>query len=168
MYETSNYLKEDENLQLAITTKKTVHIREGLGAESLEFRPKETKTEYGTLGEHQIIYEAHQATDLKDDNGKLTGKYQSPALGFLHEIGHFLNRIKNGAKKHAENSEIKKNPDGTYVDPIYHSPEEKSVITEVETLFVKKKGEPVRTNHKGASGEYVESPTENSNSKKKP
>ena len=167
MYETLNYLKEDANLQLAINTKKAVHVREGLGAESLEFKAKETKTENGTLGEHQIIYEAHQATDLKDDNGNLTGEYQSPALGFLHEIGHFLNRIKNGARKHAENSDIKKNKDGSYVDPLYHSPEEKNVIKNVETPFAEKNGEPVRTNHKGAPGEYVESPTENSNSKKK-
>jgi hypothetical protein len=86
----------------------------------------------------------HQVANIKDNDGKETGEYQSPALGLLHEIGHFVNRIKNGAKKHAENSEVKENPDGSYVDPIYHAPEEKEVIQNTETPFAEKHGEPVR------------------------
>ncbi len=163
MYKTLTYLKDDEHLQEAISLRTAVHTREVMGGDFVAFVPKEnTDQSTGESYQHQIYFEAYDPLNLKDNDGNFTGEYQSPALGFLHEIGHFLNRIKNGAKQHAINSEIKKNPDGSYVDPIYHSPEEKNVIINVENPFAKKHGEPLRTNHKGDIGKPVENPSQHS------
>src|SRR5690554_3315871 len=110
MYETLTYLQEGgvDEVNQAISSKKKVHVKQGIGASSLEFIPKERVDEdLNPNGVHTIIYDPLMTTELLEDDGTPTGKHQSAALDFLHEIGHFLNRIKNGAKKHRENSEIK-------------------------------------------------------------
>ena len=167
MYKTLNYLKDDANMQEAISLRRTVHVRETMGGDMVGFVAREaTNPTVGERWQHQIYYNAQDPLLLKDDAGNLTGQYQSPALGFLHEIGHFLNRIKNGAKKHRENAGVDKNgefhPDGTP----YHSPEEKDVIQRIETPFAEKHGEPVRTNHRGDidANKAVDDPTQHSNS----
>ncbi len=63
-----------------------------------------------------------------------TDKYQSPALGFIHEVDHAVNLLKNP----------KPTGDG------YENTEEKRVITGSETQIAHDLGEPTRTDHGGA------------------
>lgn len=72
-----------------------------------------------------------------------TGNIQSPALGFLHELAHFVNYVEDPVAY----SDRKKGGDDMS-DP-YHNPEEELVITKVETPAAIILKEPIRTNHNG-------------------
>ena len=74
------------------------------------------------------------------------GKQQSPALNFLHEAAHVLQRLMNP-------SQNKKDTDTP--DSQYRNREERRVITEIETPAAKKLGEPTRTRHGGGGLELV-------------
>lgn len=73
-----------------------------------------------------------------------TDEYQSPALGFIHEVDHAVNMI---------------DPKPTGDD--YHNTEEKRVITGTETQIAKDFGEPTRKDHLG-DVKHVGSSTEHS------
>jgi hypothetical protein len=81
----------------------------------------------------------HTRSGLKIGEGKI----QSPALGFLHEVIHALQKLEN--------------PDQLKIDSFaltndgYHTVEEKRVIDKYETPAAKRMNEPVRTDHKGIS-----------------
>ena len=70
------------------------------------------------------------------------GEIQSPAIGFLHELDHFLGWIKDKGKSSDENSKF---VPGNPMD----NPEEQRVITGSETEAAIRLNEPVRTNHGG-------------------
>ncbi len=73
-----------------------------------------------------------------------TEKFQSPAMGFIHEVDHAVNMIT--PKPTGDN---------------YHNTEEKRVITGSETTIANDLGEPTRTDHLG-DVVHVASPTEHS------
>lgn len=71
-------------------------------------------------------------------------EYQSPALGFIHEVDHAVNHV---------------TPQPTGDN--YHNTEEKRVITGSETQIAEDFGEPTRTDHLG-DVKHVKSPSEHS------
>jgi hypothetical protein len=68
-----------------------------------------------------------------------TGEIQSPALMFLHELGHAIKRLKDptGHKKELD------------FDKNYERVGERRIIEKIETPVAKKLGEPTRRNHIG-------------------
>ena len=70
-----------------------------------------------------------------------SGEIQSPALMFLHELGHAIKRLKNP-------EEHKKELD---YDEEYDTKGERRVITKIETPVAKRLGEPTRKSHQGTS-----------------
>jgi hypothetical protein len=75
---------------------------------------------------------------------------QSPALGFLHEVGHALQKLVDPEQFKVDTS--------TKTNDAYDYVEEKRVIDRIETPAARRMGEPVRTDHKGTAVE-VSDPT---------
>mgnify|MGYP003394151512 CR=1 FL=1 len=105
----------------------------------LEFNPREAME---VVNDDQV--------DLLPDQRVGTGQIQTPALGFLHEIGHFLGAANDGFEKHQARRDEQL--------PLYHNAEEKRVIDGIETPASERLGEPSRTNHSGIP-RTVSSPT---------
>ena len=77
-----------------------------------------------------------------------TDNMQSPALGFIHEVDHAVNRLEN--------------PKPTGDD--YHNTEEERVITGSEAQIARDLGEPIRTDHLGTV-EHVDNATDHTETK---
>lgn len=80
-----------------------------------------------------------------------TDNMQSPALGFIHEVDHAVNR--------------QANPKPTGDD--YHNTEEERVITGSEAQIAKDLGEPIRTDHLGTV-EHVDNATDHTETNHSP
>jgi RHS repeat-associated protein len=91
-----------------------------------------------------VFWDPRSALATADNNGKLDGDTQTPALGLGHELDH------------ANGKETGTTANGA--DPNYETKEEKRVINGSEKKAAQKLGEDTRTNHDGAAYESV-SPT---------
>ena len=159
-------MENDPDFQSSIKKLSRLHVYETESGRT-EFKSGRW-SELGYWIPHSLYYDPYTIVYNKDNDKNVTTEYNSNASGFYHELGHFLSRLKLGAKKHAENSGINKDgefvPDGTR----FHSPEEKGVILGPEKDFNIKHGEPTRDNHYGEpSDKKTKDPTENSNTKGK-
>lgn len=143
VYKTLVYLQKAgvQEVNEAISLRKTVHIKEG--AELAFHHPtgannfKKVITFNGTSG-LEVVDDDQVGVEMENRRG--TGFVQSPALGFLHELGHFIGFAKNKrAYKKRHKTE----------DPVYHNKEEKRVIEEIENPAAEKLGEFQRSNHSG-------------------
>ena len=109
-----------------------IYLKEGYKLNEFYFDPNN----------NTITYNPHSA--LKVDSGT-----QTPALGFLHEVGHALNWL---------NDPLQFKKDFQTKDPNYDNIEEKKVIEGVETPAAEKAEEGTRKNHKGVEFK-VDDPT---------
>jgi hypothetical protein len=104
-----------------------IYLDEGKNLDDFYFDPAENK----------IVINTKSGLKIED------GKTQSPALGFLHEAIHALQKLEN--PKQFE-TDIKTN-----TNDAYDTAEEKRVIDKYETPAAKRMKEPIRTNHRGTS-----------------
>jgi len=159
-YETLNYLSSEPAIQEAVNHRTALDVHEV--SDPSQSSIYETGVGGASLcvpGSYTLTYNSREAIETVTDAEAVklpgervgTGEIQSPALGFLHEIGHFL---------HVANS-----PDFTAHDvlqgtelPLWDNAEEQRNTMEVETPAAIRLGEPTRTNHKGI-GREVASPT---------
>ncbi len=114
---------------------------------NLEFdwmQDKNLKLAYDPFAGLETVVDAEADKLIEDRVG--TGEIQSPALGLLHEIGHFLGYVKDGRKIHRSRS---KTYDADSPHRLYDKHEEKRVQDDIETPAANKLGEPTRTNHRG-------------------
>jgi RHS repeat-associated protein len=163
MYETLSYLRDEPTgtLEEAITMRKRVHVFE-IGTkdriDEFAFFYDMPHDQESPLPKFSIGYDPYQALEIVEDTEveKMerdrvgTGEIQTPALGFLHEIGHFVGRAKDGKRKHSQRVE-------NAVENC-HNQEEERVIDGVETPAAIKLNEPIRTNHSGI-GRKAKGPT---------
>jgi RHS repeat-associated protein len=142
MYETLNYLKEESALKSALESECTVGVsykrnasgqflsKDGVENLKINFDPK--------VG---LMVIADSEVDKPIPDQKQSGNVQSPALGFLHEIDHFLGWIKDeGITFDKLNAEKIK---------YYDNAEEQRVITGTEKDAAGRLKEATRTNHSG-------------------
>ncbi len=147
MYETLNYLKGSHVLINAIETKKKVYVEQSDRTEYEHLQGKGRTIQYDPLQGLELVND--DQVSLPKEKRRGNGKIQSPAIGFLHELGHFINEIENVSEM-IERTTIK--------DDLMHDCEEDNVIINYENPFAEQKGEPSRTNHSGIT-RTVESPT---------
>lgn len=98
------------------------------------------------LDTKEITWDPFGALHLKDDTGKYIDKYQSAALGLIHEIAHLY---------YATNF----SGFGPSPDPKWHTVDEQYIIQHWESDIAKDLGEPSRTNHFGDSYDEPDSVT---------
>jgi RHS repeat-associated protein len=166
VYSTFKYMENDDDFQSSIQKLRRLQVIETTGGD--------TKysagywSESGYFVPHTLYYDPYTIVHNKDNDGNELAEYNSNASGLYHELGHFLSRLKLGAKKHIAESGI--NKDGMQVNDgtRYHNAQEKRIITGPERDFNKRHGEPIRDNHYGRASktEKTSDPTENSNSDK--
>jgi hypothetical protein len=142
MYKTLNYLKGEEVLGNALTSEYAVNVNfknETAGSFNAEGGKDNLKLSYdpniGTMvvGDSEV---GKRAVDMKQ-----SGKVQTPALGFLHELDHFMEWTKDEGKTQTEN---RRSDAG-----VYGNAEERRVIKGTENQAARRLGEPTRTNHSG-------------------
>ena len=143
MYTTLSYLKKEKTLMDAIKNRLKVEVDYTPNGKGGGFDKDKTS------GRLSIGYDPKVGAALVNNNqvGKPieemegNGKVQSPALGFLHELDHFLGY----ANDNGETQEVMKNIEL----PLYDNYEEYRVITGSESQAANHLGEASRTNHYG-------------------
>jgi len=96
------------------------------------------------LDTKEITWDPYGALHLKDDAGNYMDRYQSAALGLMHEILHIY---------YAANF----TGFGPSADPKWHTVDEQYIIQHWETTIANELGEPIRTNHFGDSYDETDS-----------
>jgi hypothetical protein len=151
VYKTLNYLKKEEVLLKSLSADEKVFVSFAQNSSGQFLNANRSKD-----GTNQLKYDptVGVATVSDDQIGKqidemVQGPIQSPAMGFLHELDHFLGFIAN-PEAHAERIAT---PAGRFDDA-----EEERVTTGSETNAARRLNEPVRTNHSGVPVR-VEGPT---------
>jgi RHS repeat-associated protein len=104
-----------------------IYLDEGKDLDDFYFDPADNK----------IVMNSRSGLKIEE------GKTQSPALGFLHEVMHALQKL--------ENPEQFETDIGANTNDDYDTVEEKRVIEKYETPAAKRMEEPIRTNHRGTS-----------------
>ncbi|THU39767.1 hypothetical protein FAM09_11980 [Niastella caeni] len=144
VYEAFNYLKDDKVFQEAVTTDKATAL--------IKYQPHYQGMaipDVGDNGETLVLWDPRVGSAILSDataqNKDITKRKvigtQSPALGLLHELDHFVEE----ALHPGEYDKNRKIPDKNYSNK-----EEKRVIEGSETNFAKahkSNGETVSTNH---------------------
>jgi len=147
VYESLKYLQDGGITEIdeAISLERAVNVH--FEENTLEFNSRNAKNltiSYDPFSGMETVPDSEG--DVMMDKRKGTGEIQSPALGLLHEIGHFLGYAKDGKKEHYK----RKKPYGSdSPDRLYDNPEEKRVVDTIETPAAGKLKEPTRTNHRG-------------------
>ncbi len=152
MYQIFNYIKEDETFEKGLNGDFSTAI-------------EHSKTKDGQYDKDNGIIYINPLTGVEHVNDDQVGKKMSeqqgngqatsPALLFLHEVGHFVNYMQNDKSKAAFIYRRK------IADKLFSNKEEKNVITQVENPCAIKNsanGEAPRTNHGGIPS-TMESPT---------
>ncbi|HRI21130.1 MAG TPA: hypothetical protein PLA68_09245, partial [Panacibacter sp.] len=140
---TLNYLKGEKVLKDAITLKDKVYVNYSANNPGAYIDPKRSND-----GTNQVNYDPNVGTATVNDDqldksqiDQEQGSIQSPALGFLHELDHFLGWIQDGG---TTSDLLNATPEGKY-----DNLEEARVITGSEADAANRLGEPIRTNHGG-------------------
>jgi hypothetical protein len=139
-----DYLGDNETIKALIERPETVYLAENKNNEM--YFDRKTNT---------IYMDTHSGVRPVSDDGIkiMENQIQSPALGFLHESGHALQKILHPIKFFIDLIRRDRN---------YRNAEERRVIENVETPTARKLGEPIRTNNKGVEVQ-VPSPTYSEN-----
>jgi RHS repeat-associated protein len=142
MYKTLDYLKGEDVLKGALESDYAVNVgfkKNGAGRFNDEAGKDNLKIEYDpTIGTMVI---ANSEIDKGVTDMKQSGEAQSPALGFLHELDHFVGWAKDeGITNDNLNASSVK---------YYDNKEEQRVITGTEKQAAGRLKEPTRTNHSG-------------------
>jgi len=143
MYKVFDYLKNEKSLGEALTSKYSVNVDYAKNSSVQRFVPE------GGKDDLRIQFNVSLGTMIVEDSEvgkpmtemKQTGRVQSPALNFLHEIDHFLEWIKDEGVTYSVNNSIE--------DKYYDNQEERRVIVGTETQAAGRLKEPTRTNHSG-------------------
>jgi len=142
MYKTLNYLKNEDILKQALISDYSVsvnYVKNNAGEFNRDAGKDGLVIKYDPTVGTMVI--ANSEIDKQPLDRKETGKVQSPAFGFLHELDHFLEWSKDEGKTYDVN--IKKEV------KFYDNEEERRVIVGSETAAAKRLKEPTRTNHSG-------------------
>lgn len=139
LYNTLMYLHSNGigEISEALILRKTAHIRQG-STMSFDFGSRKKVINFNSTAGLETVSNDQVKVPLSQRVG--SGNIQSPALGFLHEVGHFIGYSKD---KKAYMNRIGED------HPLYHDMEEKRVIEQIENPAATKLGEPTRTNHSG-------------------
>ena len=142
MYKTLDYLSGEDVLKSALESDDAVNVgfkKNSSGRFDDEGGKDNLKIEYDpTIGTMVV---ANSEVDKPVTEMKQSGKVQSPALGFLHELDHFVGWAKDdGVTNNKLNESSVKN---------YDNKEEQRVITGSEKAAAGRLNEPTRTNHSG-------------------
>lgn len=142
MYKTLNYLKGEELVGNALGSKYVVNVR---------FEKESPGVFSGKRGKDdlRLAYDPNIGTMNVDDSEvgkkqvdmKQSDKIQTPALGFLHELDHFMEWTKDEGITQSKNKGLDAGP--------YDNEEEKRVITGTEAAAARRLNEYPRTNHSG-------------------
>ena len=142
MYKTLDYLKGEDVLKGALESDYAVNVgfkKNAAGRFNDEGGKDDLKIEYDpTIGTMVV---ANSEVDKQVTDMKQSGKVQSPALGFLHELDHFVGWAKDGG---VTNDKLNASP-----VKYYDNKEEQRVITGTEKAAAGRLKEPSRTNHSG-------------------
>ncbi len=142
VYKTLDYLKGEDVLKGALESDYAVnvsYIKNASGRFDDEGGKDDLKINYDPSIGTAVI--ANSETDKSYTEMKQSGKVQSPALGFLHELDHFLGWTKDeGETSHQLNDSPVK---------YYDNKEEQRVINGSERGAASRLHEPTRTNHSG-------------------
>ena len=132
VYESLEYLKEEQPITDAITTKKKVNIMEVGDGEQVDFYEGEQgfTIDYNPTEALEIVPDSEFDKPLDERVG--SGKIQKPAMGLLHETGHFLGLITDGRKAHQARRDAE--PQKREM----RNAEEERVITEIENSAAEK------------------------------
>ena len=138
---TLDYLKDEALVQEAISTKTKAHVLEA--KESTHwFNPikQRNEIEYNPKEALEMIENSEVNKSVNEREG--TGEFQTPAMGFFHELGHFIESLKVADRAYNDSQE-------SIECPFYDNCEEERVIVHHETPAAKRLGEGTRTNHSG-------------------
>lgn len=142
MYKTLDYLKGEGTLKEALESDDAVNVvykKDASGRFNFEGGKDNLQIEYDPMVGTMVVANSEIGKDVTDM--KQSGKVQSPALGFLHELDHFVGWAKDdGATQDKLNTTQAK---------YYDNKEEQRVITGTETQAARRLNEPTRTNHSG-------------------
>jgi hypothetical protein len=96
---------------------------------------------YSCQKQNTVFWDPRSALATDDDEGKLNGGTQTPALGLAHQLDHAAGKEEGTTA-----------PGGApgYGDAAHHGAEERRVITGSETRAAGTLHEGTRTNHGGA------------------
>ncbi|MCZ2083892.1 MAG: hypothetical protein LC112_06430 [Flavobacteriales bacterium] len=146
MYKTLNYLSGESVISDALTSDYKVNVINPANSKtdgSNEFNPN------GGKDNLKLSYNPRLGTQLVNDDqvGKrpsdmqANGKTQTPAMGFLHEVGHFMGWTIDEGKTNLDLFNVK--------DPLYENASERFAIEYYETPAATNLKEPTRSNHSG-------------------
>ena len=142
MFKTLDYLKGEALLKSALGSEYTVNVdfkKNSSGRFNDEDGKDNLKIEYDPSIGTMVV--ANSEVGKSYTEMKQSGKVQSPAFGFLHELDHFMGWTKDAGVT----------SDKLNATPVkyYDNKEEQRVITGTETQAAGRLKEPTRTNHSG-------------------
>ncbi|AFD06646.1 RHS repeat-associated core domain protein [Solitalea canadensis DSM 3403] len=141
VYKTLNYLKGESVLKDALESDYDVHVQFAKDAANFDDTGGSENLKINYDPSVGLMTVANSEAGKSPTDMKQSGKVQSPALGFLHELDHFLGWTKDEG--------ISTDKLRNTSDKFYGNKEEQRVINGSEKSAAGRLKEPTRTNHYG-------------------